>query len=275
MKLTEKIVGQEEVINKLNKLIEIFRNSIGEIRPHFILTGESGNSKTYIVKELAKYYNTAFLEVNAAQITKEGTSGNSLSKVLQPMMNYKNTLTIVFVDEFDKLFLSDNSNSSAINATTVGVQNEFLKLLEADTAEVYHDYGKYQSVDMSKTLFVFAGAFNNAENVTKDKLRNFGVKTEFLGRVPLVFNTNKLTLEDYFVILDKSELLKNYLQLFPNVDETKVKKVIKKHLEENYDKNTIGARLISSLITEYFINGGSIDKERTKKIAFQTTMELT
>lgn len=32
-----------------------------------------------------------FLEVNAAQITKEGISGNSLSKILSPLVNYSHT----------------------------------------------------------------------------------------------------------------------------------------------------------------------------------------
>ena len=67
------------------------------------------------------------LEINAAQLTKEGTSGNSLSKALSPiMMLPANQLTIVFVDEFDKLFINGNMNSSLANEVTVGVQNEFL-----------------------------------------------------------------------------------------------------------------------------------------------------
>ena len=106
-------------------------------------------------------------------------------------MNMKSKMVVVFVDEFDKLFISSNSNTSLANEITVGVQNEFLKVLESPTACVYGDYGKYINIDIGKTLFVFAGAFNNEEHVTLDKLRNFGVKTEFLGRVGLIYNTKK------------------------------------------------------------------------------------
>ena len=43
--------------------------------------------------------------------------------------------------------------------STTGVQNEFLKVLEGDTAEVYHDYGKYARASVKNVLFVFAGGF--------------------------------------------------------------------------------------------------------------------
>lgn len=78
-----------------------------------------------------------FLEVNAAQITKEGISGNSLSKILSPLVNYSHTPIVVFVDEFDKLFINGNTNSQLANESTASVQNEFLKLLESDTTSVF------------------------------------------------------------------------------------------------------------------------------------------
>ena len=47
----------------------------------------------------------AFMEINGAQLTKEGTSGNSLSKALTPLLEMSEKLVICFVDEFDKLFI--------------------------------------------------------------------------------------------------------------------------------------------------------------------------
>ena len=41
----------------------------------------------------------------------------------------------------------------------------------------------------------------------------------------------------------------------------------------NYEKNTIGVRLINTLIHQYFINGGLTQKE-AKKVAFQKTLTL-
>jgi ATP-dependent protease Clp ATPase subunit len=154
------IVGQVELVKETSRIFEIFRASESEIRPHFLLTGPSGSGKSFTIAQLAKRFNLGFIEVNAAQLTKEGTSGNSLSKALSPLGQTGGKPTVVFVDEFDKLFISGNSNDSCAHESTTGVQNEFLKVLESDTASVFGDYGKYVNVPISNTLFVFAGAFN-------------------------------------------------------------------------------------------------------------------
>ncbi len=99
------IVGQEKLVSELDKIFSIFEASQGEIKPHFILTGESGSGKTFTINNLAVKYKMNFIEINAAQITKEGTSGNSLSKCLTPLLNLQHGLTIVFVDEDSSLSL--------------------------------------------------------------------------------------------------------------------------------------------------------------------------
>ena len=108
------------------------------------------------------------------------------------MMQFQSKPSVVFVDEFDKLFISGNANSDLAHESTNGVQNEFLKVLEGGTASVFGDYGKYVQISTSKTLFVFAGAFNGELDITIDRLRMFGLKTEFLGRVGLVYNVSQV-----------------------------------------------------------------------------------
>ncbi len=99
------IVGQDALISEVSRILEIFQASGCVIRPHFILTGPSGSGKSFTIKTLALRQKLAFIEVNAAQLTKEGTSGNSLSKALSPPLQIGDKPTIVFVDEFDKLFI--------------------------------------------------------------------------------------------------------------------------------------------------------------------------
>jgi len=268
------IIGQDKLVNEVDKIVTIFINSECEIRPHFILTGESGSGKSFTIKQIAERHEMNFLEVNAAQLTKEGTSGNSLSKALAPLVQYGQVPTIVFVDEFDKLFISGNSNTDLAHETTNGVQNEFLKVLEDDTTQVFGDYGKYISASTSNVLFIFAGAFNGESDVTLDRLRAFGVKTEFLGRVGLVYNTKPLELEDLFRILEGSELLKKYLNLFENVERDVVVDAIKQHLEENFKNNTLGARAVNTLIQTYFIKGGKLSDDEAKQVTFQKKMLL-
>jgi ATP-dependent protease Clp ATPase subunit len=274
MEKVEKIVGQDKLINEVTKIFEIFKASECEIRPHFILTGASGSGKSFTIKNLTIKNDLGFIEVNAAQLTKEGTSGNSLSKALTPLLQMGGKPCVVFVDEFDKLFISGNSNSSCAHESTTGVQNEFLKVLESDVASVFGDYGKYINASSKNVLFVFAGAFNGEEEITIDRLREMGLKTEFLGRVGLVYNTKQLSLDDMFNIIDHSKLLENYIKLFEDADKEKVVYELKAYIQKNYELNTLGARLINTLINQYFIKGGVLGEKEVKEITFQKKLKL-
>lgn len=267
------IIGQEILVDEVSKIFDIFKTSECAIRPHFILTGSSGSGKTHTIKTLSAKHDLSFIEINAAQLTKEGTSGNSLSKALSPLLQIGNKPCICFVDEFDKLFISGNSNDSCAHETTTGVQNEFLKVLEADTASVFGDYGKYITVPASNVLFIFAGAFNGEDNINLDRLREIGIKTEFLGRVGLVYNTKPLSLESLYQIIDNSSLLKMYCRLFKNAPKDKIIKELKEYVQKTYELNTLGARLINTLIHQYFIKG-KLEDEVVEEISFQKQLEF-
>ena len=269
-----KIIGQEELIKDVEKVFDIFSASECSIRPHFILTGESGSGKSLTVKTLCEQHQLSYIEVNAAQLTKEGTAGNSLSKALSPLLQNGNKPTVCFVDEFDKLFISGNSNNSLAHETTTGVQNEFLKVLESDTASVFGDYGKYINVPAENVLFIFAGAFNGEQDIDIDRLREIGIKTEFLGRVGLVYNTKPLTLDNLYQIIDESDLLDTYCNLFEDSDREQIVYKLKAHVEKSYEHNTIGARLINTLIHQYFIKGDLTEAE-VKEVSFQKKLTLS
>lgn len=265
-------MSNQLALKAISRILNIFISSEAQIRPHFMLTGPSGSGKSHTIQSLADALQIPMVEVNAAQLTKEGTSGNSVSKALTPLLQYGGMPVICFVDEFDKLFISGNSNSSLAHETTNGVQNEFLKVLEG-RASIYGDYGKYVDIKTDNVLFVFAGAFNGEENIDLDRLREMGIKTEFLGRVGLAYGLEKLTLDDLRQILESSNLLANYLELFTDAKKAEVVKAVMTVVEQNFEKNTIGARLINTLIHQYFINGGLNEKD-ARKVTFQKTMTL-
>jgi len=267
------IVGQSKLITEISTIFDIFKTSECVIRPHFILTGSSGSGKSFTIKTLTQKQDLGFLEINAAQLTKEGTSGNSLSKALSPLLQYGSKPTIVFVDEFDKLFISGNSNDSCAHESTTGVQNEFLKVLESDTASVFGDYGKYINANVGNVLFVFAGAFNGEEDITLDRLREIGLKTEFLGRVGLVYNTKPLTIDDLYKIVDNSDLLNHYCKLFNGVDKEKIVFELKAYLQKSFEMNTLGARLVNTMIHQYFIKG-ELEEKQVKEISFQKKLSF-
>lgn len=262
-----------QAINSIRRILSIFKTSNAEIRPHFIITGPSGSGKSHTIQCLAEELDIHCFEINAAGLTKEGTSGNSLSKALSPLLHTAGQPTLCFVDEFDKLFISGNSNSALAHETTNGVQNEFLKVLEGQ-ASIFGDYGKYINTSTDNVLFVFAGAFNGEENIDLDRLREFGLKTEFLGRVGLAYGLEKISLDEMRNILEHSKLLSTYLELVPEAKKETVCSEVMKVVEACYEKNTIGVRVINTLIHQYFIEGG-LKAKSAKKTTFQKTLSLS
>lgn len=264
--------SNNQVVSRMKNILNIFQASQGHVRPHFMLTGPSGSGKSFTVELLVQELGLQYLTVNAASLTKEGTAGNSVSKALAPLSQMGNQLVVVFVDEFDKLFISGNNNQDLAHEVTNGVQNEFLKVIEG-TAAIFGDYGKYINVKTDNCLFIFAGAFNGEENITLDRLREFGVKTEFLGRVGLAYGLNKVSLGELENILRESSLLANYLKLFPQVNKEQCIQVVMEVVRENYELNTLGVRLLNTLLHKYFIEGG-LHKQEVKQSAFQRTLSF-
>lgn len=270
----------KETIAQLRRVLEIHHASQGKIRPHFILTGPSGSGKSFNITGLCDELGMQMIEVNCAQLTKEGLSGNSLSKALSGLENVGMDPCVIFLDEFDKLFISGNSNSDLAHESTNGIQNEMLKMLEAGTTQIYTGrYGVYADVSVDRHLFVFAGAFNGEADIDLDRLRQMGIKTEFLGRVGLTFNMEKVKLADLLAAVETSELLDMYLALHPNVRKEDVVSEVQKVIGDNYEHNTLGYRQITTLLHQYFINGTLKSKEKPpavfhKSLALPTPTDL-
>lgn len=262
----------QQSINAIRRIIEIHQASDGVLRPHHMIVGPSGSGKSFNVAEICKSLDVEFFEVNCAQLTKEGLSGNSLSKALVPLGATGLKPVVCFMDEFDKLFISGNANDRVAHECTNGVQNEMLKLLESPTTQVMGDYGHFNEIGIGHVLFIFAGAFNGATEVDLDTLRDFGIKTEFLGRVGLVFNLEKVSLEEMLGFVDTSHLLQHYSLLMPDADMDKVRAEIKDAVRENYDQNTLGVRMLNTLIHQYFVHGTL--KKTAKQVTFQKTLKM-
>ena len=86
---------QEYVHGVLRRVFGVFKDSNCEIRPHSILSGPTGSGKSHLVQLVAKELDLALLTINAAGLTKEGVSGNSLSKALSPLRNIGDMPAIV------------------------------------------------------------------------------------------------------------------------------------------------------------------------------------
>ena len=238
-------------MKSIREILRVFQASDSAIRPHFVLTGTSGSGKTFLIEGYCKELGIDLIPVNAAALTKEGVSGSSLSRVLTPLKNTGGKPVAVLVDEFDKLFISGSAEATT---HTSAVQDEFLKCLEG-TATIAGEYGAFAAASTSNVLWIFAGAFGGQEVDSAEKLRQFGIRNEFIGRVPLVYHLECVPLDKLLRILEASEVLDSYLSVYPNIKRKTALQDIGERITADYPSNTIGARMVTMLIHMYFIDG--------------------
>lgn len=243
---------QFDVVNKMEHILGVFMNSKAAIRPHFHLTGPSGSGKSFLVNELAQKMGIRFMEINAAQLTAEGLSGNSLSKALRQLREHWNEPNIIFVDEFDKLFQTNGEKTENFRSQ---VQDEFLTCLESKYTTIFTDYGKYEPIVINNSLFIFAGAYSNQNIKTLPQLKDAGMRTEFLGRVPLVLSTEQVPLAELKKHIAKLELFGHYKNLYPETNDREAIKGITAILEKQNKEMPIGIRLLNTAIHLWFMRG--------------------
>jgi ATP-dependent protease Clp ATPase subunit len=244
--------SQIRINKQISHLLNVFTRSEAKIRPHFHLTGPSGSGKSFLVNQIAIEMKIPFMEVNAAGLTTEGLSGNSLSKALRKLREHWNQPNIIFVDEFDKLFQRNGETTEGFRSA---VQDEFLTALESKYTSVFTDYGKYEPVVINQSLFIFAGAFSNQKITTMSELKDAGLRTEFIGRVPLVFSTEEVPTEELRQFIKEISLFREYMKMYPDTKIQRAVGEITNMLVEQQKVLPIGIRLLNSCIHQYFMKG--------------------
>lgn len=242
--------SQEKLYRQLSHVLKVFTDSEAAIRPHFHLTGPSGSGKSYLMKMAAEEFKIPFIEVNAAGLTTEGLSGNSLSKALRKLREHWNEPNIIFVDEFDKLFQRNGETTESFRSA---VQDEFLTSLESKYTSVFTDYGKYEPIVVENSLFMFAGAYSNLKIENLAQLKEAGLRTEFVGRVPLVFSTQEVSQGELEAVIPSVELFKQYRKLFSKTKVAADVAGIVKLLKQQSREMNIGIRLLNSCIHQHFM----------------------
>lgn len=241
---------QERVHRQITHFMNTFRDSEAAIRPHCHLTGPTGTGKSYMVHSIAQEMKIPFMEVNAAGLTAEGLSGNSLSKALRRLREHWNQPNIIFVDEFDKLFQRNGEKTEDFRTI---VQDEFLLALESKYTSIFTDYGKYEPIRIDNSLFIFAGSYSNQKITTISELKDSGMRSEFVGRVPLVLFTEEVPLSELRKHIVHLDLFKQYIKLYPKTKLNEATKWIASRMQHQSNETPIGIRLINSCIHQYFM----------------------
>ena len=243
----------------INKVLKSYKNSHGSIRPHLILSGASGSGKGHIIDTLMKKYGFTFININAAQLTREGISGNSLSKCLEPLLRLRGKPVVVLFDEFDKLFLS--TGDKATGEERSGVQTEILPIISSGKMQVIGDYGHYHEASTRNCLFMFSGAFGGRKSLSPEKLLDMGMLPELLGRENLHMHIPDVDVQELITAAITDPLVVHYLKLTNDEENETVIKAAHDSIGAQVAKvaalgNVIGYRLIHRIIHQYFLLDG-------------------
>ena len=76
-----------------------------------------------------------------------------------------------------------------------------------------------------------------------------------------------------YAALQNSELFNHYLRLFPEVDRKQAEGDIMSAVQKNFENNTLGIRLLTNLMHQYFIKGG-LTETVVNTTTFQTTLSF-
>lgn len=199
-KLNETVIGQDEVKKSLavaffkyltERLNEDKLKKDGKelTKSNILLTGLSGNGKTYTIEQLCKILDMDYIVVNCASITSPGYKGGDIENELERLFDKcdgdldRIKKSVVILDEIDKLRANSEANGSDVGGS--GAIKNFLKILEGTEIEVEVKSGYFKtktSFNTKDIMFVGCGTFmggidrDNIEDIVRKRMDKKGHK---------------------------------------------------------------------------------------------------
>lgn len=178
----------------------------GTKQPPIFLTGGTGSGKTHLVKQLCQMFDINFIIVDSTHLSPASYRGTNLvhvGKRLKAMAEndaVKLRHSVVFFDEFDKLFATDARDQHGQYRRTLAM--EMLSIIEGTAPFPTDDDASF---DSSNLLFILGGSFaqhfrpNQSIGFTQEiaapsdgkkfvptslkSLAEFGLPDELIGRM--------------------------------------------------------------------------------------------
>lgn len=223
--------GQEnikkEILTSICSDVIIQQSNNKHLASRILIGGNSGTGKSFLVEVISNVLDIPCVFVDCSQLSKTGFAGKSVTDVFNLLLvKCKNNLflaekSIVFFDEFDKLFNKKTDYSFDISGT--GVQYELLKVFDGGTI-LLDNNGQQIEFHTDKLIIICAGAFSytdlNALNFEHKQIKKEGFISELVGRLNKVVYMNDYTKEDYIKIIKEgySKTIQKYKYIFEQLN---------------------------------------------------------